>query len=178
MPIFLTDFYNRFNCENKKINIKKIKKTIYFISFKNNIILPDKLIYFIIYSVKHNSNFIIIDKIVKKIFMYISYNVSKLTFNIIIYKWKNIINICMFNNKQNELIDYFISLYNLYLSNENNPSMFIIQTKNILGIRIGYMRHLKKYLLLNIYDTIYYIDIIFSKISKKYLSLNYIFTIN
>ena len=40
------------------------------------------------------------------------------------------------------------------------------------------MRHLKKYLLLNIYDTIYYIDIIFSKINKKYLSLDYIFTIN
>ena len=177
MPIFISDFYNRFKYEQKKIDIKKIKKTLYFISLKNSI-LPTKLIYFIIYSIKHNCKFIIIDKIIKKTITYISHNISKFMFNIIIYKWKNIINICVFNNKQKELIDYFIELYQLYLECENNPNMFIIQTKHILGIRIGYLRHLRKYLLLNIYDTVYYIDIIFSKINKKYLSLDYIFTIN
>ena len=40
------------------------------------------------------------------------------------------------------------------------------------------MRNLEKYLKLNIFDTIYYIDIIFSKINKKYISIDYIFNIN
>ena len=179
MPIFINDFYNSFKYKKKKININKIKNTLYYLKIKNNInYFPIKLIYFIIYLEKFNYKFIVINNIINKIFKNISNNISKFIFNIIIYKWNNIINICINNNKQNELINYFIDLYELYLSIENCPGLFIIQTKHILNIRIGYMRHLEKYLKLNIFDTIYYIDIIFSKINKKYISIDYIFNIN
>jgi len=71
-------------------------------------------------------------------------------------------------------------LYDLYLNNEKNNKIEFksIQAKYILGINIKNIRQLKKYFKLNIYHTIYYIDIIFSQLDLKYLSLNYIFDIN
>jgi hypothetical protein len=176
MIIFLDDFYKNFHKQKKIINFEKIKKTIYFICINNNnCYLPIKLKYFIVYLIKYDCKFNIINKIIKKILYNINYNLSKFIYNIIIYKWINIINISINNNVQSELINYFFDLYDLYLKIEKCSKLFIIQTKHILGIRIGYIRHLKKYLTLNIYDTIYYIDIIFSKLDKKYLQLKYIF---
>ena len=176
MIIFLDDFYKNFNKQKIYINFEKIKKTIYFICINNNISdLPIKLKYLIIYLIKYDCKFNIINKIIKKNLYYINHNLSKFIYNIIIYKWINIIDICINNNVQSELINYFFDLYDSYLQQENCPQLFIIQARHILGIRIGYIRHLKKYLTLNIYDTIYYIDIIFSKIHKKYLNLKYIF---
>tara|TARA_B110000971_G_C19891972_1_gene445775 strand:+ start:561 stop:812 length:252 start_codon:yes stop_codon:yes gene_type:complete len=78
------------------------------------------------------------------------------------------------------LLNYFLVLYDLYLNNEknNNTNFKSIQAKHILGINIKNTRQIKKYFNLNIYHTIYYIDIIFSQIDLKYLSLNNIFDIN
>lgn len=182
MFIYIDEYYKNLNKPKKKLNINYIKNTIHYLKNKNNniITLPDKIIYFIIYLIKNNCKFLVINNIIynKLIYKKISHNISLFIFNIIQYKWYNIINIAYTNNVTSQLLDYFLDLYNIYLVKEGSNILYIIQAKHILGINIKNKRQLHKYFTLNLYHTIYYIDIIFSKINKKYLSINYIFSIN
>tara|TARA_Y100000816_G_scaffold291271_1_gene282145 strand:- start:1553 stop:2104 length:552 start_codon:yes stop_codon:yes gene_type:complete len=179
MYIYVDEFYKNLALEKKKLNINYVKNTILYV--KNNITyfkiidIPDKFIYFIIYLIKNNCKFVIIKNIIYNAVKKISHRLSLFIFNIIQIKWNNIINIAINNNVTESLIDYFLKLYDLYLKKENIKDLYIIQAKNILGIKPKNIRHLKKYFNLNIYHTVYYIDIIFSIIDKKYLSIDYIF---
>ena len=180
MYIYVDEFYNNLNKKKEKISISLIINTIYNLKKINkNLILSDKIIYFIIYLTKHDCKFKLIDKIINKIITKISYRLSKFLFISIRKRWLNIINISLINNVQKSILDYFFELYNLYLDKENCNSMKfkIIQAKNILGINIKNSRQIKKYFNLNIYHTIYYIDIIFSQLDLKYIKINYIFDI-
>jgi len=144
------------------------------------LIYSEKIIYFIIYLSKHNCKFKLINNIINKIYTKISYRLSVFLFTSIRQRWKKIINLALINNVNESIMNYFFELYELYLNKENcnNINFKIIQAKNILGINIKNNRQLRKYFNLNIYHTMYYIDIIFSQLHLKYLSLNYIYDIN
>lgn len=180
MIIYIDEYHKNLNKTKEKININYVKNTIKYLKDKNNksIKLTDKLIYFIIYLIKNNCKFVLINNIIynKIIKFKISHNISKFLFQSIQIKWYRILNISIINNVNNQILEYFFNLYNIYLNKENNVHIYKLQAKHILGINIKNERQLKKYFKLNIYHTIYYIDIIFSVVNKKYLSLDYIYS--
>lgn len=182
MYIYVEEFYNGLIRNGKnKMPVSLIKNTIDNLKQSNsNLILSDKIIYFIIYLNKHNCKFKLINKIINNINYTISYRLSKLVFTSIQNRWNNIINIAIINNVEDAILNYFFVLYDLYLNIEmgNNIEFRTIQAKHILGINVKNIRQIEKYFKLNIYHTIYYIDIIFSQLNLKYLSLNNIFDIN
>ena len=179
MFIYLDEFYNNVKTNKRKIDINLVKKCIFYLKKNNEIFYKsDKLIYYIIYLIKHNAKFCVIKKCINKIISKLKHNISVFIYNTIQIRWLKILNICVSQDKTEEILKYFLQLYDLYLSEENcneNKKFYIIQAKSILGINIKNRRQLYKYLKLNIYDTFYYIDIIFSRIHLKYLSKNYIF---
>ena len=178
MIIYVNEYYKNLNNTKNKLNIKYVKNIIGYLKNKNNVKLSDKLIYFIIYLIKNNCKLLLINNIIyNKVFKKISHNMSLFIFNIINYKWTNILNIAIENNVTSNILDYFLNLYELYLEKENNNKLYILQAKNILGINIKNKRQLRKYFSLNLNNIIYYINIIFKKINKKYLSLDYIYKI-
>lgn len=181
MKIYIDDFHNNKYNIKYKINLNYLKNIIFELYSKYKInYLPIKLVYSIIFLIKHNCDFKIIDliiyqKILKKKYLVI----SKLMPHIIKYKWINIINIALYNNVETELINYFFELYNLYLTNEksNNNTIIKLQSKSLINIKINYYRQIQKIIHNDIYYTIFYISIIFSKISKTYINVNYIYII-
>tara|TARA_Y100000591_G_C21604840_1_gene579807 strand:+ start:72 stop:620 length:549 start_codon:yes stop_codon:yes gene_type:complete len=179
MIIYIDEYYKNFNKLKKKIDINIVKNTLINLKKCNkNIYIPEKLIYFIIYLIKYDCKFKIINKIIiEKIFKKISHRISSFTFQSTQIRWLYIINIAIKNEVEENILKYFFELYNIYLKQEKceNNNFYKIQAKKILGINIKNYRQLNKYFKLNIYDTCYYIDIIFSKISLKYLSIDYIF---
>ena len=180
MIIYIDEFYKNLNKPKNKLSILYIKNIIGYLknTNKNSIKLPDKLIYFIIYLIKNNCKFKIINKLIyNKILKKVSHNISVCIYHTINYKWFHIIKIAINNNVSSNILDYFLNLYEVYLEKENNTKLYIIQAKYILGINIKNKRQLHKYFKLNLYHTIYYINIIFKKINKKYLSTNYIYKI-
>ena len=58
---------------------------------------------------------------------------------------------------------------------EQNKKIFVIQAKSIMKKNVLYFRQLKRHFVDDIYLTVYYIPIIFSKIDKKLISENNIF---
>ena len=178
MIVYIDEYYKNLNKPKEKININYVKNVISYLKNKNSntIKLPDKLVYFIIYLIKNNCKFIIINDIIyKKILKKVSHNLSLFIFNNVRVKWNNILNIAINNNVTKNILDYFLNLYELYLEEEQKENLYIIQAKYILGIKIKNKRQLKKYFSLNIHHTIYYINLIFKKVNKKYLSLDYIY---
>ena len=177
MKIYVDDFYNNKYSIKYNLNIKYIINIINELNIKNNIsYIPIKILYSIIYLVKHNINFKLINKIIyEKVFKKIYVKISKLIPNILEYKWIKLINISIYNNVENELIDYFLELYKLYIKIENKPKIFIIQAKNIIKKKVLYFRQLKKYFIEDIYLTVYYISIIFSRINKRLIAEDNIF---
>ena len=182
MYIYVDEFYNSLHRNEKtKLSSTLIKNTINNLKQSNSkLVFSDKIIYFIIYLSKYNCKFKLIHKIINNVNSTISYRLSRFVFKSIRNRWNNIINIAIINNVEESILNYFFVLYDLYLNNEKNNKIEFksIQAKYILGINIKNIRQLKKYFKLNIYHTIYYIDIIFSQLDLKYLSLNYIFDIN
>ena len=181
MYIYVDEFYNNLNKKTDKLSIGLIKNTIHNLKKVNkNLIYSEKIIYFIIYLSKHNCKFKLINNIINKIYTKISYKLSIFLFTSIRQRWNKIINLALINNVEESIINYFFELYELYLNKENcnNMNFKKIQAKNILGINIKNNRQIRKYFNLNIYHTMYYIDIIFSQLNLKYLSLNYIYDIN
>ena len=191
MLIYVDEYYKNLYEDKKKINILLVKETITYL-YKNinylnkniNYKLPEKIIYLVIYLIKHNHKKNIIHKIIKKLLFKISYRISKLKIKYTQNKWIRILNISINNNVKDEILKYFFELYENYLELENNSdntmnkkNFFIIQTKHLLKLNIKNKRHLYKFLKLNIYDTFFYIDLIFSRLSIIYLSFNYIFDI-
>ena len=178
--IYLDDFYNNKYNLKIKININYVKNIINEICVKNNIkYIPIKLIYSILFLIKNKINFKLINNIIyNKILYKTYYKISKLIPNIIYTKWFNIIDIAIINNVQEDLINYFLFIYKLYIKEENCPNIYIIQAKNILKKNILYFRQLKNIFMNEIYYTIYYIDIIFSKISINYINIDNIFIIS
>lgn len=191
MLIYVDEYYKNLYEDKKKIDILLVKETITYL-YKNinylnkniNYKLPEKIIYLVIYLTKHNHKKNIIHKIIKKLLFKISYRISKLKIKYIQNKWIRILNISINNNVNEEILKYFFELYENYLELENNSdnttnkkNFFIIQTKHLLKLNIKNKRHLYKFLKLNIYDTFFYIDLIFSRLSIIYLSFNYIFDI-
>ena len=135
MYIYVDEFYNNLNKKKKKISISLIINTIYNLKKINkNLILSDKIIYFIIYLTKYECKFKLINKIINKIITKISYRLSKFLFISIRKKWINIINISLINNVENCILDYFFKLYNLYLDkeNSNNITFKTIQAKKYI----------------------------------------------
>ena len=185
MFIYVDEYYNNLKLNRKKLDKDIIKDTVLYLINKYNykIKLPVKVIYSIIYFIKHNCKINIIHKIIVKLISKICHRFSLFKFNTIQKKWYVILKLCIINNQDTSILNYFFELYNIYLKKEtkNNTvkldKLYIIQAKQLLGINIRNIRQLKKYLKLNLNDTIFYIDIIFSKISIKYLSFNYIFDI-
>jgi hypothetical protein len=181
MYIYVDEFYNNLNKKTSKLSIELIKNTVNNLKKVNkNFIYSEKIIYFIIYLSKHNCKFKLINHIINKIYTKISCRLSVFLFTSIRNRWIKIINLALLNNVEKSIINYFFELYELYLNKEkcNNMNFKKIQAKYILGINIKNNRQLRKYFNLNIYHTIYYIDIIFSQLHLKYLSLNYIYDIN
>lgn len=181
MYIYIDEFYNNLNKKENKISTNLIKNTIINLKKYNlDLIISEKIIYFIIYLIKHNCKFKIIHKIIGNIYNKVSNKISKFVMCSIQTRWIKIINIGLLNDVCKDILDYFFKLYDLYLDKEkcNNMKFQSVQAKNILGINIKNRRQLEKYFNLNIFHTIYYIDIIFSQINLKYLSTNYIFDIN
>ena len=178
MKIYVDDFYNNKYNIKYNINISYVINIVNELYIKHNInYIPIKVLYSLIYLVKHNINFKIINKIIyEKTLKRIHIKISKLLPNILEYKWIKLITIAIYNNVESEFIDYFLNLYKLYIKKENCPKIFIIQTKIIMKKKIMYFRQLKKYLLEDIYFTIFYIPIIFSKLDKTLISENNIFT--
>ena len=181
MKIYIDDFYNNKYNIKYKINLNYLKNIIFELYSKYKInYLPIKLLYSIIFLIKYDINFKIIDLIIyKKILKKKYLIISKLIPHIINYKWINIINIALYNNVEKELINYFFELYNLYLTKENSNSNNIIklQSNSLIKIQINYYRQMQKIVYNDIYYTLFYISIIFSKISKKYININYIYII-
>ena len=177
MKIYIDDFYNNKYNIKYNINIKYIINIVNELNIKNNInYIPIKVLYLIIYLVKHNVNFKLIDKIVYNKVLKKSYmKISKLIPNILEYKWIKNITISIYNNVENELVDYFLELYKLYIVKEQNKRIFVMQAKSIMKKKVLYFRQLKKIFLDDIYYTVYYIPIIFSKINKKFIDENNIF---
>ena len=177
MKIYVDDFYNNKYNIKYNINIEYVLDIINELYIKNNInYIPIKILYSIIYLVKYNINFKIINKIIYNKRLQITYlKISKLIPNILEYKWINLITISIYNNVENEFIDYFLELYKLYIKKENCPKIFIMQAKSIMKKKVLYFRQLKKYFVEDIYYTLYYIPIIFSKINKTYINQNNIF---
>lgn len=181
MYIYVDEFYNNLNKNKKNISIDLVKNTIINLKKYNlDFILSEKIIYFIIYLIKHDCKFKIINIIINNIYTKISYKISNFKKYSIKCRWSKIINIGITNNVCEDILDYFFKLYDLYLDTEkcNNMNFISLQAKNILGINIKNIRQIKKYFSLNIFHTVYYIDIIFSQLTLNYLSLNYIFDIN
>ena len=89
--------------------------------------------------------------------------ISKLMPNILEYKWIKLITISIYNNVENELIDYFLELYKLYIETEQKKKIFVIQAKSIMKKNVLYFRQLKRHFVEDIYLTVYYIPIIFFK---------------
>ncbi len=177
MKIYIDDFYNNKYNIKYNINIEYIINIINELNIKNNInYIPIKVLYSIIYLVKYNVDFkminkIIYDKVLKKTYI----RISKLIPNILEYKWIKLITTAIYNKVENELVDYFLELYKLYIEMENNKKIFIIQAKSIMKKKVLYFRQLKRYFIEDIYFTVYYIPIIFSKIDKTLISENNIF---
>ena len=180
MYIYVDEFYNNLNNKKKKMSMSLIKNTIYNLKKINkNLNLSEKIIYFIIYLTKHECKFKLINKIINNIITKISYRLSKFLFSSIRKRWINIINIALINNVEDSILNYFFELYELYLNKENCNTMKFktFQAKHILGINIKNNRQIRKYFSLNIYHTVYYIDIIVSQLNLKYIHLNFIFDI-
>ena len=177
MKIYVDDFYNNKYNIKYNINLNYIINIINELYIKNKInYIPLKILYSIIYLVKYNINFKIINKIIYNKRLQITYlKISKLIPNILEYKWINLITISIYNNVENEFIDYFLELYKLYIKKENCPKIFIMQAKSIMKKKVLYFRQLKKYFVEDIYYTLYYIPIIFSKINKKLICEDNIF---
>lgn len=181
MKIYVDEFYDSFRKKKKKININLVKNTLKFLKNKNNFQLSSKMTYYIIYLVKHDCKFIIINKVIQKLLFTVSYRFSLFTFHCIRSKWTYIINISIYNKVNEKLLDYFFTLYDSYLNTECNndknmiTTLYKMQCKNIFNITVQSISHLRRYFKLNIHHTIYLIDIIFSVIDKKYISLDYIF---
>ena len=177
MKIYIDDFYNNKYNIKYNINLKYVINIINELYTKNKInYIPIKILYSIIYLVKYNIKFKLINKIIYDKTLKITYmKISKLIPNIIEYKWIQLITISIYNNVEEEFIDYFLELYKLYIKEENNPKIFIIQAKSIMKKNVIYFRQLKKYFIEDIYYTLFYIPIIFSKINKKLISEDNIF---
>jgi hypothetical protein len=178
MKIYIDDFDNKKYTIKLKITTIYIKNIILELYSKNNInYLPIKLVYLVLYLIKHNISFKIINNIIyTKILKKTYYKISKFIPNIIYTKWKNLIRIALFNEVESELINYFLLLYKLYIKEENNPKIFIIQTKHLLREHIIFFRQLKKLFIKDIYYTLRYIPIIFSKLSIEYININNIYS--
>ena len=180
MIVYIDEYYKNLSKPKQKLNIKYIKNIIGYLKNKNknSIKLPDKLIYFVIYLIKNECKFKLINNIIyNTVLKKISHKLSLCVYNTINYKWHNILNIAINNNVSVNILDYFLNLYEMYLEKENNNKLYIIQAKNILGINIKNKRQLRKYFSLNLNHTIYYINLIFKQINKKYLSINFIYKI-
>ena len=177
MKIYVDDFYNNKYSIKYNINIKYIINIVNELNIKNNInYIPIKALYLIIYLVKHNVNFKLINKIVYNKVLKKSYmKISKLIPNILEYKWIKIITISIYNNVEEQLVDYFLELYKLYIEKEQNKRIFVIQAKSIMKKKSFIFSSIKKNFVEDIYYTVYYIPIIFSKIDKKFISENNIF---
>jgi hypothetical protein len=180
MYIYVDEYYNNLNKKKNKISNELIKNTIYNLKKINkNLILSDKMVYFIIYLIKNNCKFKLINRIISKLYSKISNLLSKFLFKSIRKKWKKIIEIAIMNDVELPILNYFFDLYELYIDNKNCDKFEFkkVQAKNIVGINIKNNRQFEKYFKLNIYNTIYYSDIIFSELPLKYLDLNFIFDI-
>ena len=177
MKIYIDDFYNNKYSIKYNINIQYVINIINELNIRNNIsYIPIKVLYSIIYLVKHNVKFKLINKIIyNKVLKKTYIRISRLIPNILEYKWIKLITIAIYNNVENELVDYFLELYNLYLQKEKNRKIFIIQAKSIMKKNVLYFRQLKRYFIEDIYFTVYYIPIIFSKIDKTFITENNIF---
>ena len=177
MIIYMDEFYNSFSKNNQKLNMTYVMDTIYYLSIKNKKFFTHKHICLIIFFIKNKCKFNIINTFINNHFKFIDKSFSKLINYIIIHKWNKIIYISIENSVEKQILEYFCELYNIYLDSETceKNKLINLQAKHILGIHIKNMNQLKKYLSLNLQNTVYYIDIIFSKINKIYISFDYIF---
>jgi len=179
MFVYLDEFYNNVKTNKRKIDINLVKKCIFYLKKNNEIFYKsDKIIHYIIYLIKHNAKFCVIKKCINKIISKLKHNISVFIYNTTQIRWLKILNICVSQDKTEEILNYFLQLYDLYLCEENcneNKKFYIIQAKSILEINIKNSKQLYKYLKLKKKDTIYNININISKIHLKYLSKNYIF---
>ena len=180
MPLFFAEeIQKQIYYKNKKININKIKEICINLCYKNNInYIPIKIIYLIIYLEKNNYKFKLINKIFNKSLKRSYKILSKFLYKIIQYKWLNIVKISINNNVEDELIKYFLNLYELYINEENINDIYKYQLYFIFNHKVGYYRQFCKFMRDNIYKTYFFIPIIFSKISKSNLILNNIFVID
>ena len=131
----------------------------------------------IIYLEKKNYSYKLINIIFKKTLKRSYIKISRFLYKIIQLKWINIINTAIQNNVENDILQYFYKLYDLYIQEEGFNNIYIYQVKHIFKYKIGYYRHFKKYINENIYRTYYFIPFIFSKISKSHIIYNNIFEI-
>ena len=179
MPIFFAnEIQKNIYYKKEKININTIKLLCIKLCIKNNIkFIPIKIIYLIIYLKKYNYSFKLINKIFYKSLKKKYIVISKLLYKIIQYKWLNVINICIINNVEDELFQYFFKLYELYINKENINNIYKYQIYFIFNKNIGFYRQFQKIIKENIYTTYYFIPIIFSKIDKSHICLNNIFDI-
>ena len=179
MKLYVEDFYNSFkdNKQYEKINKDLIYKYINTICSLNNILIfPNKLKIPLVFFIKKNIDIRVINIILyKKIIHKISHNISLLVYSYTVNKWMCLIHIAMNNGVEKQLLDYFFNLYETYLLEEQQPKLYVLQAKHLSRIRLKRYGDFKNYISLNIINTIPYIDIIFSKLSTKYLILSYIF---
>lgn len=176
--IILSKFYEGLYKKSDKINIIKIKDILKRLSIDNNIYyIPIKIVYLIIYLEKKNYSYKLINIIFKKTLKRAYIKIAKFLYKIIQLKWINIINTAIQNDVQNDILQYFCKIYDLYRKQEGCHNIYIYQTKNIFKYKLGYYRQFKKYIHENIYRTYYFIPFIFSKISKSYIIYNNIFEI-
>ena len=176
--IIVSKFYEGLYNKRNKINIIKIKDILKKLSIDNNIYyIPIKIIYLIIYLEKKNYSYKLINIIFKKTLKRSYIKISRFLYKIIQLKWINIINTAIQNNVENDILQYFYKLYDLYIQEEGFNNIYIYQVKHIFKYKIGYYRHFKKYINENIYRTYYFIPFIFSKISKSHIIYNNIFEI-
>ena len=168
MGIYFADkIYKDLYRERKRVDISKVKTVILNIFLTNNInYIPLKIIYLIIYLVKNNFIFKLINKIVYNILKKTYIKISRFMYKVLQVKWLNIIRIAKKNEVENDLFKYFFELYNLYLNNENKIDIYKYQLKYMFNIKIGFYRQFKKFIMSNIYNTYFFIPIIFSKINK------------
>lgn len=180
MKIYINDFYNNKYFIKYKVDLVYIKNIINELYSKNNInYISIKLLYSILFLVKNNIQFKLINNIIYNKVLKVNYiKISKFMFNIIETKWYKLINIAIYNNVEETFIDYFLYLYKLYIEIEKCPNIFILQAKHIMNKKINYFRQLKRYFIEDIYYTLFYISIIFSRISINYININNIYDYN
>ena len=176
MQIFIEDFDNRFLQVEKTISLGFIKSYIKKICCDNNLTyLPLKIKYMLIVLIDKNVSYCLINKIVNKIYSFISHHISKLTFNIIFFQWINVLNISMMNSVENNICEYFIELYKKYLEEEKCDKLYIYHAKYLLDIKVRNFKQFEYYIKLNVGNTVYFIDIISSKLNKRSFCANFIY---